>query len=306
MVLTCLWDEEMCARSRVLRSETLVRLGSAKQIVRTHLDQVLENLSEDEREVAARLFHTWSRPAERRSLTRSRIWRFTQSCRSGKCSLCSRGSPHRKSVCCTSSLVQATNRGTLRFSTTCLRAEAERHAIERQQEVADQHVQDMQRILARCSSFSEAVQSMKREARPDARPFDIIVLGGGTFGAIVAQHLFDRDRKHSHRILVLEGGPFVLPDFVLPDYVQNLLMLGFKLPPPTSFKELKRIKHYGLGKSREGVWRLPWYSKVSCPGLAYCIGGRSLFWGGWAPRPLESEMPGWPSTVVAELKAISG
>ena len=187
-----------------------------------------------------------------------------------------------------------------------LRAEAERHAIERQQEVADQHVQDMQRILARCSSFSEAVQSMKREARPDARPFDIIVLGGGTFGAIVAQHLFDRDRKHSHRILVLEGGPFVLPDFVLPDYVQNLLMLGFKLPPPTSFKELKRIKHYGLGKSREGVWRLPWYSKVSCPGLAYCIGGRSLFWGGWAPRPLESEMPGWPSTVVAELKAISG
>jgi len=68
-----------------------------------------------------------------------------------------------------------------------------------------------------------------------------------SFGPIVAQ-LFDRDRKHSHRILVLEGGPFVLPD-----HVQNLLMLGFKVPPPTSIKELKRIKHYGLGKSREGV-----------------------------------------------------
>jgi hypothetical protein len=56
LVLTRLWNEEMGIGSRLLRCETLSRLGGAKQIVRTHLDQVMTKFGEDERDTAARLF----------------------------------------------------------------------------------------------------------------------------------------------------------------------------------------------------------------------------------------------------------
>src|SRR4249920_3743126 len=55
------------------------------------------------------------------------------------------------------------------------------------------------------------------------------------------------------------------------------------------------------------MWGLPWVSDAAnaYPGLAYTIGGRSLFFGGWSPRLLDSEMPltVWPDNVVTELKA---
>ncbi len=56
LVMTRLWDEELAAGSRVLRLETLNRLGGAKQIVRTHLDAALRELSSEQQEVASRLF----------------------------------------------------------------------------------------------------------------------------------------------------------------------------------------------------------------------------------------------------------
>jgi WD40 repeat protein len=56
MVLTRLWDEERHEGSRVLRQETLNRLGGAERIIRTHLDKVMEKLSDSERVVAAQLF----------------------------------------------------------------------------------------------------------------------------------------------------------------------------------------------------------------------------------------------------------
>jgi WD40 repeat protein len=56
MVLTRLWGEEMAANSHTLRLETLRHLGGAERIVRTHLDKVMEKLSPEERDVAARLF----------------------------------------------------------------------------------------------------------------------------------------------------------------------------------------------------------------------------------------------------------
>ena len=64
-------------------------------------------------------------------------------------------------------------------------------------------------ILGRyiCNTLDEALRSADASIRADARPFDIIMLGGGTIGAATAQHLLANDRTHSHRILVLEGGP---------------------------------------------------------------------------------------------------
>src|SRR3972149_2557159 len=111
-----------------------------------------------------------------------------------------------------------------------------------------------------CNGLDEALRSADKNAlRPDgrlqadARPFNIIVIGGGSFGPVLAQHLFFKDKTHSHRILVLEAGPVVLPE-----HLQNLPMLGDIT-----------------------VWGLPWRTKVpgGFPGLAYCLGGRSIFFG---------------------------
>jgi choline dehydrogenase-like flavoprotein len=153
-----------------------------------------------------------------------------------------------------------------------------------------------------CNGLDEALNSMnKNSQRPDgspqndARPFDIIVIGGGSFGPVFAQHLFFQDKTRSHRILVLEAGPLVLSE-----HVQNLPVLGLNPPPPTETDP---------GVPRAEIWGLPWASdvKYGFPGLAYCIGGRSVFFGGWSPQlldtPTDTEMPTdkWPQEVVDDL-----
>jgi hypothetical protein len=57
MVLTRLWAEEAATGSRRLRLATLEALGGPQRIVRGHLDEALERLSAEQREVAARVFH---------------------------------------------------------------------------------------------------------------------------------------------------------------------------------------------------------------------------------------------------------
>lgn len=57
LVMTRLWDEELRSGSRVLRRETLDKLGGAARIVRTHLDKTLGALPMMEREAAAGMFH---------------------------------------------------------------------------------------------------------------------------------------------------------------------------------------------------------------------------------------------------------
>src|SRR4051794_37735504 len=46
------------------------------------------------------------------------------------------------------------------------------------------------------------------------RPFDIIVIGGGTFGAAIAEHLWFRQTQAGGglRTLVVEAGLFTLPE----------------------------------------------------------------------------------------------
>ena len=148
-----------------------------------------------------------------------------------------------------------------------------------------------------CNGLDEALSTIDKNARPDARDFDIIVIGGGTFGAAIAQHLFYSDKARSHRILVLEGGPMLLPT-----HVQNMPMMGLNVPSATSIADLRAIGQDKIPQNE--VWGLPWHSATKFPGLAYCIGGRSVFWGGWSPRLLDTEMPlaQWPAAVVNDLK----
>src|SRR2546422_10587545 len=55
---------------------------------------------------------------------------------------------------------------------------------------------------------------------------------------------------------------------------------------------------------RKEVWGLAWQRNARHPGLAYCLGGRSLFWFGWSPQLLVSEMlaGAWSIVVVNDLK----
>ena len=161
-----------------------------------------------------------------------------------------------------------------------------------------------------CNGLDEALRSADKNGRRpdgspqhDARPFDVIVVGGGTFGSAVAAHLFSVDKAHQRRILVLEGGPFVLTE-----HVQDLPMVGLDVPVPTSIADLRQAGQDRV--ARNEVWGLAWHSGTTFPGLAYCVGGRSLYWGGWSPRLLDSEMPmngtspnPWPRAVVADLNA---
>ena len=144
-----------------------------------------------------------------------------------------------------------------------------------------------------CNGMDEAMQSTDRNARPDARPFDLIIIGGGSFGGTLAQHLLYNDKTHSHRILVLEGGLFFLPE-----HVQNLPMLGLNPPGPSVTDPGPRAE----------VWGLPWQTDVGggFPGLAYCIGGRSLYFGGWSPELLVAETTKWPAAVTNDLRKLNG
>ena len=89
------------------------------------------------------------------------------------------------------------------------------------------------------------------------------------------------DKTNSYRILVLEAGRHALPE-----HFQNLPLNG----------------------QPGEVWGLAWLSDpakdLRFPGLAYCVGGRSLFFCGWSPRLLDEEMPAarWPANVVTDLK----
>lgn len=155
------------------------------------------------------------------------------------------------------------------------------------------------------NGLDEALSSTNKNGqRPDgsptedARPFDVIVIGGGSFGPVFAQHLFSKDQTHSHRILVLDAGSLLLTE-----HVQNYPPFGLGVPPPVENDPFV---------TRNEVWGLPWRADPSkvpqgFPGLAYCLGGRSLYFGGWSPQLLDTatdtEMPPdrWPASVVTDL-----
>src|SRR5215471_4128588 len=126
-----------------------------------------------------------------------------------------------------------------------------------------------------CNTLQEAIDSATVTLAGRRRDFDVIVIGGGTFGAVIASRLFLNDDTHSRRILVLESGPFVLPE-----HFQNMTFIG-------------------------GVpdFRVPWDSHpgLGYAGLLFAVGGRSLAWGGWSPQMLDQEFKNWPVSVVAEL-----
>jgi hypothetical protein len=78
--------------------------------------------------------------------------------------------------------------------------------------------------------------------------------------------------------------------------VQNLARLGLNVPGPIDPAS-------DPGVARELVWGLPWRGNVQFPGLAYCTGGKSIYWGGWCPRLTPGDLAAWPASVRTYLDA---
>jgi choline dehydrogenase-like flavoprotein len=139
-------------------------------------------------------------------------------------------------------------------------------------------------VLSRfiCSTWDEAVNN-------GGKPFDAVVIGAGMFGGYCGEKIFRFGAAQNLRVLVLDAGPFVVST-----HVQNLPRIGLNVPNAI-------LPSSDTGQARELVWGMPWRSNVQFVGQAYCFGGKSLYWGGWCPRLLASDLAAWPPTVAQYL-----
>src|SRR5258708_9365488 len=119
-----------------------------------------------------------------------------------------------------------------------------------------------------CNTLQEARDSAGQSVGGRTREFDVIIIGGGTFGSVVAEHLFIADTTRSRRILVLEAGPFVLPE-----HVQNMPFMG-----------------------GAPDMRIPWsnHPSLNYAGLLFPVVRRSPTWSGPPPEILPQELTARP------------
>src|SRR2546425_2811362 len=131
-----------------------------------------------------------------------------------------------------------------------------------------------------CNTYDEAVNN-------GGFPFDAIVIGAGMYGSFVDE-TFQRQLRGNFRVLLLEAGSFLIAE-----HVQSLSRIGLNAAGSITSDP---------GVPRERVWGLPWRSNVAFPGLAYCVGGRSLYWGGWSPKLTDADLKNWPAELRTYLK----
>src|SRR5712664_4076726 len=144
-----------------------------------------------------------------------------------------------------------------------------------------------------CNNWQEIVAAQG----PGAYPFDVVVIGAGMFGGYCAEKLYRLGGRSALRILMVDAGAFLLQS-----HIQNLpQQLGGKVGGPNYLR-----RRDDASGAQNVVWGMPWISNEAFPGLAYCIGGRSLFWGGWSPGMTTADLNNWPPEVVTYLTGGSG
>jgi choline dehydrogenase-like flavoprotein len=133
-----------------------------------------------------------------------------------------------------------------------------------------------------CNSWIDAINP---EGPFPGTPFDVIVVGVGMHGGYCAEKIyrFAKENGKNLRILMLDAGSF----YLTPNEPASARTVTSNLNDPGP---------------QESVWGYPWRSNEAFPGLAFCVGGRSLYWGGWAPRLTSSDgLDDWPADVKAHL-----
>jgi len=125
-------------------------------------------------------------------------------------------------------------------------------------------------------------QGAWKEVREKER-FDYIVIGS-SFCALGFVDRVLRNDPHA-RILVIERGPFFLPE-----HFQNL-----PLPFQQTLGGMSETFPWTLSSRTIGDGGyIKWQH-----GMVPFFGGRSTLWSAWCPRPTHEEMEGWPEKVIA-------
>lgn len=141
------------------------------------------------------------------------------------------------------------------------------------------------------------------EATSNPEGIDVVVLGGGMYGSYCAAKIYELarqkfgDKFKGLRVLVLEAGPFVVPE-----HGQNIPNLGLNDPGLTNALNIGSGANPSI---RSEVWGIGWRSNQPFVGQAYCVGGKGVYWGGWCPRLQTSDLAQWPGEVRQYLTTIN-
>jgi hypothetical protein len=159
-----------------------------------------------------------------------------------------------------------------------------------------------------CNTLDEALS-----ATPGG--FDIIVVGAGMYGAYFATDTFNKTKNFGAgrprpKILVLQEGSFLIPE-----HFQNLpsgfsksdgfgALFGLPLAPLVPEGQYQILNADGTPEGKDVEFGRSSAGKFSPHHR--CIGGKSLFWGGWAPSLTAADLAQWPASVTAFLNSEDG
>jgi hypothetical protein len=129
-------------------------------------------------------------------------------------------------------------------------------------------------------------QSLVRSSYAENTLWDVIVIGSGMGGGVLADALSDHNGKKI-KVLVLDAGSF---DY--PTHVDNLPVTGFARAAARNSEH--EVRHYDNdGSSSTHFGR----------SVQMNLGGRSVFWSGLIPRMQGWELAHWPPAVSAYLSS---
>lgn len=135
---------------------------------------------------------------------------------------------------------------------------------------------ERQNLITEYGSVAEKLLQGNRDENID---YDVIVVGSGMGGGVVASALADENK----RVLVLEAGSLLFPTHV--GNIPRRLLIGKFQKHIWSLWEYFSVKNYNTPNS------------VYKGGQGFNLGGRSIFWGSSIPPLAEWELGVWPTAI---------